>query len=392
MTKGHADKTKAQLAKELLRTSELRYRRLFEAAQDGILILDLETSEVTDANPFLVDMLGYSREEIMGKKLWELGFFRDAELTKAAFRELQANGYVRYEDLPLRTKDGCEIAVEFVSNVYSVGNVRVVQCNIRDITDRKRAEEARRDADLMRSEFVSNISHELRTPLHAVVLSTSLMLDGEVPDPGVQKEFLTTIAEQAAHITGLIDNLIDVSRMESGQFEIRKEAIEVGDIIRGAIRDIQTLASSDSLAIVANIPDALPRVEADGNLVRQVLTNLLSNALKFSDKGGQITVQAEAGPSDITIRVSDRGAGIPEDKIPHLFAKFYQVNGSSTRAVGGSGLGLFISKQIVEGHGGRIWAESEVGKGSDFCFTLPIRPLHHRGGEPRGKETASRRG
>jgi PAS domain S-box-containing protein len=128
---------------EALRTSEERYRRLFETAQDGILILDANTGKITDVNPFLTDILGYSSAEIVGKRLWELGVFKDIRENRMAFTELQTKGYIRYEDLPLRTKDGRSINVEFVSNVYPVCGEKVIQCNIRDITRRRLAEEAR---------------------------------------------------------------------------------------------------------------------------------------------------------------------------------------------------------------------------------------------------------
>jgi len=125
-----------------IKTSELRYRRLFEAAQDGILILDAQTGAITDVNPFLIKMLGYSREEFIQRKLWEVGAFQDVEASREAFKALQMHEYIRYEDLPLRAKNGKLVDVEFVSNVYLVGNERVIQCNIRDITDRKKAEDA----------------------------------------------------------------------------------------------------------------------------------------------------------------------------------------------------------------------------------------------------------
>ncbi|MBE0558457.1 MAG: PAS domain S-box protein, partial [Proteobacteria bacterium] len=140
------DITERRQIEKTLQDSEVRYRRLFETAQDGILILDAETGEISDVNPFLVEMLGYSHEDFLGKKLWELGVFKDVEASKAAFTELQAKGYGRYNDLPLETKDGRPMAVEFVSNVYLVNHHKVIQCNIRDITERKHIAAALRDA------------------------------------------------------------------------------------------------------------------------------------------------------------------------------------------------------------------------------------------------------
>ena len=135
------DVTEKKCAEERLGVSELRYRRLFETAQDGILILDALEGKITDVNPFLIDMLGYSREEFMGKRLWEIGPFKDIEPSRESFQELQTKGYVRHENLPLETKNGCQISVEFVSNVYEINGDRVIQCNIRNITKRKHAED-----------------------------------------------------------------------------------------------------------------------------------------------------------------------------------------------------------------------------------------------------------
>ena len=133
-------KTRSNRSKKRLKDSEVRYRRLFETAQDGILILDAETGQILDVNPFLTDMLGYPHKEFIGKRLWEIGPFKDTEKSKIAYRELQEKGYVRYENLPLETSDKREIQVEFVSNIYKVGHSRIIQCNIRNITERKQIE------------------------------------------------------------------------------------------------------------------------------------------------------------------------------------------------------------------------------------------------------------
>jgi PAS domain S-box-containing protein len=162
------DITDHNRAEEALKISETRYRRLFESAQDGILILDAETGQISDVNPFLVEMLGYTHEDFLGKKLWEIGPFKNVEATKAAFLELQRKGYVRYKDLPLETKDGRPIAVEFVSNVYLVDHHNVIQCNIRDITERKLIAQALREAHNELELRVEERTVELRTALSEI--------------------------------------------------------------------------------------------------------------------------------------------------------------------------------------------------------------------------------
>jgi formate hydrogenlyase transcriptional activator len=157
------DQTGQRQSEESLKISETRYRRLFETAQDGILILDAETGQISDVNPFLIEMLGYSYEDFLGKKLWEIGPFKNTEASKTAFLELQSKGYVRFEDLPLETKDGRPIAVEFVSNVYLVNHHKVIQCNIRDITERKRLAQALQKAHNELEQRVEGRTIELRT-------------------------------------------------------------------------------------------------------------------------------------------------------------------------------------------------------------------------------------
>jgi len=152
-----ASETERKRVEEALQASETRYRRLFESAKDGILILDADTGQITAVNPFLTEMLGYPQEELVGRTLWEIGSFKDVAVSKTAFMELQSKGYIRYEDLPLETNDGRLIDVEFVSNTYHVNHKRVIQCNIRDITERKRAEEERERLVLELQEALAKI-------------------------------------------------------------------------------------------------------------------------------------------------------------------------------------------------------------------------------------------
>jgi PAS domain S-box-containing protein len=193
-----------------LRTSEIRYRRLFESARDGILILDAASLKITDVNPFMMELLGYSRDGFLGRELWEIGLFSDKAASQQAFKELQLNGYLRYENLPLQTTDGKLREVEFVSNVYDEDRHPVIQCNIRDITDRKRAEEERRvllasaqaaraeadTANSLKDEFLATVSHELRTPLTAILGWSQMLASGNL-DEQESKRAVETISRNA---------------------------------------------------------------------------------------------------------------------------------------------------------------------------------------------------
>jgi two-component system phosphate regulon sensor histidine kinase PhoR len=241
---------------------------------------------------------------------------------------------------------------------------------LRDITKRKRAEEKSRELDRMKSEFLSHVSHELRSALQSIRGFTKLMLGGKVPDPETQKEFLTTIDKQSEHIGGLIDSLLDMSRLETGQFRIQKQYLQIRNIIHDAVESFYSMTSEKGMVINEDIPATLPEVEGDEERLGQVMTNLLSNAIKFSNHGGNVTVRSKVNGSELLVQVTDQGIGIPAEVIPHLFERFYRVKDTAAR--GGLGLGLYISKQIITAHGGRIWAESKVGKGSTFNFTLPL--------------------
>jgi signal transduction histidine kinase len=245
----------------------------------------------------------------------------------------------------------------------------------REITERKRAEAALLELDQMKSQFISSVSHELRTPLHSIAGFTKLMLQGRVVAPKDQREFLVIIDKQSEHLGKLIDGLLDVSRLESGRFETRKQRLSIKEPIQDVINELSSLASEKGVVIRENVPSTLPEVEIDRERMTQVMTNLIGNAIKFNSKGSDIIIEAEVRGSEILVRVIDHGTGISKEAIPHIFEKFYRAKGMLS--VGGTGLGLYITKQIVEVHGGRIWAESEPNKGSTFFFTIP-KPLKKR--------------
>ncbi len=239
----------------------------------------------------------------------------------------------------------------------------------REIIERKRAEAALRELDRMKSEFISSISHELRTPLHSISGFTKLMLMEKAPNPKDQREFLTTIDKQAEHLAKLIDNLLDVSRLEAGYFDIRKQRISLKAAIHDAIKEIYSLASEKDITISTNTSTNLFEVKADRERFMQAMGNLLGNAIKFSPNGGNIDVNMEVRNNEVLVSVVDHGIGIHKKDMPHIFDRFYRTKKSVF--IGGTGLGLYITEQIIKAHGGHIWVESELGKGSTFHFTIP---------------------
>jgi len=241
------------------------------------------------------------------------------------------------------------------------------------VEEKRRAEEALRELDRMKSEFISNVSHELRSPLHAIRGFTKLLLEGKVPYPEIQREFLSVIDKQSQRLGVLIDGLFDLSRLESGRFQIQKQRLSIRDVIHKAVESFYSLASDKGIVISEDIPATLPEIEADGERVSQVMVNLLSNAIKFSNGGRSVIVKGGAKDGELVVQVTDHGIGIPKEAMPHLFERFYRAEDSMAR--GGAGLGLYISRQIIEAHGGRIWAESKVGKGTTVSFALPLNEV-----------------
>lgn len=511
---------RVQVQKNIV-ASEIRYRRLFEAARDGILILDAANGRILDANPFMEEILGYSHEQFLAKQIWDLGFHDDIFANKANFTELQQQAYIRYENIPLETVNGNKIEVEFVSNSYLMGDKEVMQCNIRDITERTiqtyekmkaseerlnlatrsgnigiwdwdivnneliwddsmyllynirredfnndydswssklhpddrqkieesiqtalrgerefdvefrivrpddvlryikgvakayrdknglalrligvnmditeqklaeieilklndeliqhstQLEDARKEADEAnhaKSEFLSQMSHELRTPLNSVLGFTQLLLMDELsPD---QISSLEMILKSGNHLLALINEVLDIARIEAGNMNISAEPIRFAQILQNAIELIRPLAFQRGISIGTRIPSGRDIfVTADEKRLNQVFLNLLSNAVKYNRDDGEIVVAVDLQTDGyLHIVIQDTGEGIPPEKMKRLFTPFDRL-GLEPGKVEGTGLGLALSKGFVEAMGGRIGAESIVGKGSSFWVNLKL--------------------
>jgi signal transduction histidine kinase len=218
----------------------------------------------------------------------------------------------------------------------------------------------------------ADILHELRTPLHSIQGFVRLILEGKVPDPETQRQFLTIVERESQRLNNLVDELLDAFATGSGPKAIKNECVSMRYVILGTILKLGGLAAEKEITIDTDLDDTLPAVEGDEQALSQVVTNLLHNAIKFSPQGSKITVRANKMDSKLLTQVTDEGVGITREIIPNLFEKFYRGHSSMMPDAYGTGLGLHICKQIVGAHGGQIWVESKPGTGSTFSFTIPL--------------------
>ncbi|HEX9095835.1 MAG TPA: ATP-binding protein [Candidatus Dormibacteraeota bacterium] len=379
--KQHELAEQAKNAETAMRKSETRYRRLFESATDGILILDAHTGRITDANAGMGGLMETESHELLGKELWEIGRVSDKSASEAAVRELQAKGCIRYENLPLESIRGRLVEVEVVANVYREDHHSVVQCHIRDITERRRLERktqeqaaALADQDRRKDEFLAMLSHELRNPLAPIRNALILIrLGQQEPRPEVRQAY-DIIDRQVENLVRLVDDLLDLGRITSGKIQLQKERIDLAAVIARAIEGARPLIDARRHTLEVNLPEAPVPVEADPVRLAQVLWNLLNNAAKYTPDGGRITLEVERGNGAV-VRIRDTGIGIAPEMLPKVFDLFTQMDRSLDRAEGGLGIGLTLVRRLTEMHGGTVAATSEgQGQGCEFVVHLPALP------------------
>ena len=362
-----ANQAAVAIDKARLLDATLAEKRRIEAIinnmADGVMMLDRER-RIVSVNPALAQMLNLSTDELAGMPLsmapYPLDLFHPDSLLKLSRSEMSA-GEVQTGE-PLNKMLAVYTSPLSDSADQMLGHVLVVH----DVT-------RERELDRMQSDFISTVSHELRTPLFSIRGFARLLLDGKVKDEPTRAEFVQIIHQQSEQLTRLVNDLLDLSRLDAGHaFELRLDAVDAAQVIRGVMAQMRALADEKHLSLETRLADRLPLVRADSRALAQVLINLVGNAIKFTPHGGRVNVNAQAQDGALSISVCDTGIGIPADALPRLFERFYQVDHSSTRKAAGTGLGLFISKRIVEALNGQISVESALSKGSCFSVSIPL--------------------
>jgi PAS domain S-box-containing protein len=375
------------------------YQSLLEVSPTAIVTVDSD-DRVTSWNPAAEKLFGYTRQEAIGQDVDSLVANSEAVHREAVQmnRQTREAGQVRLTTCRTR-KDGSLVDVDVRAAPIRVGDQMVgLYALYHDISELQRAREQAEAATQAKSAFLAMMSHEIRTPMNAMIGMTGLLLDTELTPE--QRSYAEVIRSSGEALMAIIDDILDFSKIEAGRLELESRPLDLRDCVESALEVVAASASSKGLDLAYFLEQALPgAIVGDATRLRQILINLLNNAVKFTDKGEVVlSVDGETLGSDDTavgrkyqlhFAVRDSGIGIPEDRLSRLFESFSQIDASTTRRYGGTGLGLAISKRLSELMGGTIWVESQVGEGCTFHFTIQaeqapgLAPAHKRGAPPQ---------
>jgi PAS domain S-box-containing protein len=352
----------AERTEDLQQLSE-RQQRILDSVGEGIFGVDRRL-RISFVNPAAAELLGWDADELLGRDACRTLCTEEHE--ECFVSMVMALGEaVTQSTRSYRRKDGSEFAVEVTASPKAgPGGIDGAVVVFRDTTEREVLDE-------MKRQFVSAVSHELRTPLTAIRGSLEVLADGDTGQlPPKAQRVVDVAARGTERLTRLVNDIIDIERLEAGSFDIRPRPEDLAPLVEDAADSLVILADEHQVRL--QIGQVSGSALCDADRIVQALINLLGNALKFTPAGGTVRVSATPSEHEVLVAVSDEGRGIPAEEFATIFERFHQVQLSDGRRLGGTGLGLPITKAIVERHGGRIWVESELGVGSTFCFTLPL--------------------
>jgi len=383
------DVTERKRAEDQLKESEERTRLIVDCAHDAYIGIDAN-SVIIEWNRQAEVIFGWSRQDAIGRRLTETIIppqHRDAHVR--GMRQFHATGegpvLNKRVELTALHRDGHEFPVELTITPLRIGDTHLFSAFLHDISERKQTEativQAKEEAERAsraKSEFLSRMSHELRTPLNAIIGFSDLLLERAVGDlTAKQAEFLGDIRDSGLHLLTLINEILDLSKIEAGRLDLYLAEADLMEVVQAAMTALQPLIEQKRLAISTVLDPRVAVVRADKVRLKQILHNLLSNAVKFTPAGGHVRVEGNQVNGEVELAVVDTGPGIALDDQQKLFREFVQLQSGQQSGHAGTGLGLALVRRLVELHGGRVWVESEVGKGSRFIVRLPLKDAAH---------------
>jgi PAS domain S-box-containing protein len=404
------DVTLQKQVKQRLRESEARFEKAFQISHDPFVISRIDDGTILEVNDSFASMTGYSHDELIGKSTLSLNLYADPADRTRAVAIMKEQGRLRDFEFPMRLKSG---EVRLYSMSAELFELRGDHCWLtigRDITDRKRAESdrelllkteklAREEAEAagrFKDEFLATISHELRTPLTSILGWAKMLNRGSLPESQTRHAF-QVIEQNAKFQAQLVDDLLDTSRIMTGNLKIDAHPVDIETVLQNAIEVIRPSAKAKRIMVEIFINQRGGMVLGDANRLRQAIWNLLSNAVKFTNEDGRVDVRLGRTNGRIELSVTDSGIGIEPEFVPCIFKRFRQADSTSTRSYGGLGLGLSIVRNVVEMHGGRISASSPgKGRGPTFTMLLPralsrFQQTQNVEGKPESKQPGERK-
>ncbi|NOX33226.1 MAG: PAS domain-containing protein [Deltaproteobacteria bacterium] len=355
-----------------INNSNVYMTNMLESISNGIMAIDMNGG-VTLINTNATAILGIKEKPPAGRHYKHLVKGNLKQELDKLFSAIIDKGFVNESMVNHSPYKEVNIIVGITASLLTDSNKRIIGIIFifRDMSASKEIERLTK-LDKMKSEFVSNVSHELRTPLSVIkAYSEALLTQVEPEDHNTREQFLSVIDNETDRLGTIVSNLLDLSRIESGKFALDYTAVSLKDIVNSVISVFKS--KLDNIDILTDFEKDLPMIEADEEKIREVLINLIANGIKFSPMGGTVNIVVEQQESLVACSISDTGIGIPEDKISHIFEKFFRVDNSDTYKIEGTGLGLSIVKHIIDSHKGEITVDSIMGKGSVFTFYLPLK-------------------
>ncbi|MHC1774551.1 MAG: PAS domain S-box protein [Lentimicrobium sp.] len=374
------DITEKKVSLENLMRSEEIFSKAFKLHPGMVGISTLKEGKYIEINRHFTEILGWERHEVIGKSSVELGIYADFKQRAEMLSLIEKNGSVKDFEVKLRTRSGDIRTGLFSSETIVMGDQECLLVQVNDITERirsgealKKSEERLRELNATKDRFFSIIAHDLKSPFNNIVGFSNLLVDlvkGKCNDEIVEyAEIIRNASEQAMD---LLLNLLEWSRMQTGRIAFTPEVIDVVKLVREACELSDVTARLKNIRIVEELPEKLTAF-ADKAMIGAVLRNLISNAVKYTNSGGNVAVSAKMPVNELLVSVSDNGVGISKAALEKLFRIEESISTKGTRNEKGTGLGLLLCKEFVEKHAGRIWVESEMGKGSTFYFTIPMK-------------------